>query len=146
MQPGGLPWKVFYGQWKKMRKRRVWLLLGGSGSAEGHCLVEMGRSSGRNGAAFQEMCVDPLKPNPQAFVAHPCSPVQLEPLEASLPAELLRRSRGLCLRIQRGEPHLQRPGGADTPGKGTSVWDRAQMSVPLPPWPSSLDVVALSEV
>ncbi|KAM4784319.1 uncharacterized protein ACIQIH_006738 [Cyanocitta cristata] len=37
----GLAWKVFNGQWKKMRKRRVWLPLGGSGPAKGPWLVEM---------------------------------------------------------------------------------------------------------
>ncbi|XP_074728210.1 uncharacterized protein LOC141944856 isoform X1 [Strix uralensis] len=40
-QPGGLALKVFHGQWKKMRKKRVWLPLRGSGPADGHSLVEM---------------------------------------------------------------------------------------------------------
>ncbi|XP_077034076.1 uncharacterized protein LOC143694004 [Agelaius phoeniceus] len=77
-----LTWKVFNGQWKKMRKRRVWLLLGGSGPAKGPWLVQMRSCIG----AKRRLLLGPA----------------LALGRASLAAELLQHARGLSPWIQHG--------------------------------------------
>ncbi|XP_063250899.1 uncharacterized protein LOC134549263 [Prinia subflava] len=62
----------------------------------------------------------------------PCQGPALAPGRASLAAELLR-TRGLSPRSQRGQPHLQQPGGADSWEKRaqcvTARWNSAPSTI-----------------
>ncbi|KAI1238911.1 hypothetical protein IHE44_0012002 [Lamprotornis superbus] len=91
------------------------------------------------------MYVDLLKLNPQAFVARPCSLVQLWPLDGHRSLRSCCSTRGLSPWIQRGEPSSPAARCSRLLGKGSSVCDSEIHHCPFHHW-TPADLLKLKHV